>query len=151
MDELLQLYPNNVTLGSPYDTGTQNALTPEFKRMASILGDIVFQSPRRYFLKNASDKQNAWSYCTSHMFFPSLRAHAVLLFTHFSHSKQALQVAAFPWLGSRDGHSEYLWRWRPDGLPSPIYGEHGSQWRSEPTMAAVYHLVFAINDLLRRH
>jgi acetylcholinesterase len=62
IDELLQLYPNNVTLGSPYDTGTQNALTPEFKRMASILGDLVFQSPRRFFLKNVSHKQNTWSY-----------------------------------------------------------------------------------------
>jgi hypothetical protein len=51
MDELLKLYPQNVTLGSPYDTGTQNAFTPEFKRIASILGDLVFQAPRRFFLR----------------------------------------------------------------------------------------------------
>ena len=63
MDELLTLYPQNVTKGSPYGTGTQNALTPEFKRIASILGDFTFQAPRRFFLQTLSDKQNTWSYC----------------------------------------------------------------------------------------
>ena len=68
MDELLTLYPQNVTQGSPYDTGTQNALTPESKRIASILGDIVFQAPRRFFVQSVSDKQNAWSFCSLHAF-----------------------------------------------------------------------------------
>ena len=67
MDKLLTLYPQNVAQGSPYDTGTQNALTPEFKRIASILGDYVFQAPRRFFLNNISEKQNSWSFCTLHM------------------------------------------------------------------------------------
>jgi acetylcholinesterase len=62
MDELLTLYPQDVTLGSPYDTGTQNAFTPEFKRIASILGDLVFQAPRRFFLDHSSEKQNTWSF-----------------------------------------------------------------------------------------
>jgi len=62
MDKLLALYPQDVTQGSPYDTGTQNAFTPEFKCMASILGDLVFQAPRRLFLNNVSDKQKTWSY-----------------------------------------------------------------------------------------
>ena len=69
MDELLTLYPQNVTQGSPYDTGTQNALTPEFKRIASLLGDITFQAPRRFFLQNLSDRQNTWSYSTLPVFF----------------------------------------------------------------------------------
>ena len=64
MDKLLTLYPQNVTQGSPYGTGTQNALTPEFKRLASILGDIGFQAPRRFFLQSVSDRQNTWSFCT---------------------------------------------------------------------------------------
>ena len=81
MDELLTLYPQNVTQGSPYDTGTQNALTPEFKRIASILGDLVFQAPRRYFLKHVSDKQNTWSYCTLHVLSPACM---VLSLTHTS-------------------------------------------------------------------
>jgi acetylcholinesterase len=62
MDELLTLYPQNVTLGSPYDTGTQNAFTPEFKRIASILGDLMFQAPRRFFLNHSLEKQNTWSF-----------------------------------------------------------------------------------------
>ncbi|KAH9175632.1 Alpha/Beta hydrolase protein [Lactarius sanguifluus] len=62
MDRLLTLYPQDVTWGSPFDTGTQNALTPEFKRIASLLGDFVFQAPRRIFLNNSSEKQNTWSY-----------------------------------------------------------------------------------------
>jgi acetylcholinesterase len=68
MDELLMLYPQNVTKGSPYDTGTPNALTPEFKRIASILGDLTFQAPRRFLLQSLSDKQNAWSYCMLFLF-----------------------------------------------------------------------------------
>ncbi|KAF8272605.1 carotenoid ester lipase precursor [Lactarius quietus] len=67
MDELLKVYPQNVTRGSPYYTGTQNALTPEFKRLASILGDLVFQSPRRFFLNAVSDKQNTWSYLSKRL------------------------------------------------------------------------------------
>ena len=75
MDQLLQLYPQDPTLGSPYDTGTQNELTPEFKRIAALIGDTVFHAPQRFFLKNVSDKQNTWSYCTSPMLrtLPSVR------------------------------------------------------------------------------
>lgn len=43
MTRLLQLYPADVTQGSPYDTGIFNALTPQFKRIASLQGDIFFQ------------------------------------------------------------------------------------------------------------
>jgi len=67
IDKLLRLYPQDVTQGSPYDTGTQNALTPEFKRLASILGDFVFQAPRRFFLKTVSDKQNTWSFLSKRL------------------------------------------------------------------------------------
>ena len=64
LDKLLVLYPQDVTKGSPFGTGTQNALTPEFKRMAALLGDFVFQAPRRWLLDNVSGKQNTWSYRT---------------------------------------------------------------------------------------
>ncbi|KAF8262659.1 carotenoid ester lipase precursor [Lactarius quietus] len=67
MDEVLTFYPQNVTLGSPYGTGTQNAFTPEFKRIASILGDLIFQAPRRFFLNHSSDKQNTWSFLSKRL------------------------------------------------------------------------------------
>ncbi|KAH9027863.1 carotenoid ester lipase precursor [Lactarius hengduanensis] len=67
LDELLTLYPQDDTQGSPYDTGIQNAFTPQFKRIASILGDSVFQAPRRFFLNNVSDKQNTWSFLSKRL------------------------------------------------------------------------------------
>ncbi|KAH9178044.1 carotenoid ester lipase precursor [Lactarius sanguifluus] len=67
MDELLTLYPQDVTQGSPYDTGTQNAFTPQFKRIASILGDFTFQAPRRFFLNNLSKKQKTWSFLSKRL------------------------------------------------------------------------------------
>ncbi|KAK1232170.1 hypothetical protein PQX77_004682 [Marasmius sp. AFHP31] len=62
LDTLLKAYPQDITQGSPFDTGILNALTPQFKRFASFQGDAVFQAPRRFFLENLSGKQNIWSF-----------------------------------------------------------------------------------------
>ena len=62
IDKLLTLYPEDVTQGSPFDTGSLNVITPQYKRIAALLGDIVFQSARRFFLENRSSKQNTWSF-----------------------------------------------------------------------------------------
>ena len=62
IDKLFTLYPGDITKGSPFDTGILNALTPQYKRIAALLGDIVFQSARRFFLENRSSKQNTWSF-----------------------------------------------------------------------------------------
>lgn len=35
---------------------------PQFKRLASIQGDLVFQAPRRYFLNYTSATQDTWAY-----------------------------------------------------------------------------------------
>ena len=68
---MLSLYPQDPTQGSPFDTGTENQLTPEFKRIAALLGDFVFQAPRRLLLDSVSGKQNTWSYCTLHQHAPA--------------------------------------------------------------------------------
>ena len=60
---LAQAYPSDVTQGSPFGTGHLNALTPEYKRLAAIVGDFNFQSPRRLFLNQLSGRQDAWAYC----------------------------------------------------------------------------------------
>ncbi|KAF8154970.1 carotenoid ester lipase precursor [Crassisporium funariophilum] len=57
-----QAYPADVTQGSPFDTGAANALTPEFKRLAAIQGDLVFQAPRRFFLGTASKTQPTFAF-----------------------------------------------------------------------------------------
>ncbi|KAI0091261.1 carotenoid ester lipase precursor [Irpex rosettiformis] len=62
IDDLLELYPDDVTLGSPFDTGNANVIAPQFKRLAAIQGDYLFQAPRRFLLQNRADRQPAWSY-----------------------------------------------------------------------------------------
>lgn len=62
IDLLLQYYPDDQSAGCPFDTGLRNILSPQFKRIAAIQGDIVFHSPRRFFLKYQSSKQNSWAF-----------------------------------------------------------------------------------------
>ena len=55
-------YPQDPTEGSPYDTGILNALSPQFKRIAAIQGDALFQAPRRFFLQKRSGSQHTWAF-----------------------------------------------------------------------------------------
>ncbi|KAF9553428.1 carotenoid ester lipase precursor [Agrocybe pediades] len=59
---LATLYSSDLTQGSPYDTGVTNALTPQFKRLASLQGDLTFQAPRRFLLQNRSAKQTVFAF-----------------------------------------------------------------------------------------
>ncbi|GAA5951236.1 hypothetical protein JCM3765_002419 [Sporobolomyces pararoseus] len=61
---LLELYPEDVTQGSPFDSGDLYALAPQSKRIAAILGDMTFQSPRRGFLNQTKETQPTWSYAS---------------------------------------------------------------------------------------
>lgn len=70
-DPLLTYYPDDITQGSPFDTGLLNVLSPQFKRLAAIVGDLVFQAPRRFFLEQRSGKQSTWAFRAS---FPLLYA-----------------------------------------------------------------------------
>ncbi|KAL8292856.1 hypothetical protein RQP46_000550 [Phenoliferia psychrophenolica] len=49
--ELALHYPQDPVVRSPYQTGLANQLTPQFKRIASFIGDYIFESPRRFFLQ----------------------------------------------------------------------------------------------------
>jgi acetylcholinesterase len=60
--QILEAYPADPTQGSPFDTGSENAITAQYKRIAAILGDIVFQAPRRFFLQNTAGKQTQFAY-----------------------------------------------------------------------------------------
>ncbi|KAJ7630276.1 alpha beta-hydrolase [Roridomyces roridus] len=59
------LYPNDPKKGSPFGTGTNNQLSPQFKRLASFQGDLIFVAPRRFFLEHASSRQNTWSWLST--------------------------------------------------------------------------------------
>ncbi|GAA6021863.1 hypothetical protein JCM10207_004522 [Rhodosporidiobolus poonsookiae] len=62
IDGLLDLYPADITQGSPYDTGLLYAVTPQFKRINAIIGDLVFQAERRSFVEYTQATQPTWSY-----------------------------------------------------------------------------------------
>ncbi|KAJ7599914.1 carotenoid ester lipase precursor [Mycena floridula] len=62
LNQLMTMYPSDITQGSPYDTGVLNALTPQSKRIASFQGDAVFQAPRRFFMQARSGKQKMWAF-----------------------------------------------------------------------------------------
>ena len=78
---MLRCVAQDVTQGAPYGTGTLNALTPQFKRIASIQGDITFQGPRRFFLEHLAHEQNAWSFGTTPF---HLLIHPTVLLSHSS-------------------------------------------------------------------
>ncbi|KAK7007573.1 carboxylic ester hydrolase [Favolaschia claudopus] len=60
--ELARLYPRDPTQGSPFNTGTDFQLSPEFKRLASFIGDMAMTSPLRFFTQHASARQNVWQW-----------------------------------------------------------------------------------------
>ena len=41
IDTLLELYPDDIAAGSPFNTGDANAITPEYMRLAAVVGDTV--------------------------------------------------------------------------------------------------------------
>ncbi|KAJ8454068.1 hypothetical protein ONZ45_g19450 [Pleurotus djamor] len=67
IDGLLSRYPQDITKGSPFDTGIFNALSPQFKRIAAFQGDAVFQAPRRFFLQHRADQQNSWAFLSKRL------------------------------------------------------------------------------------
>lgn len=56
VESLLTLYPDDLAAGSPYGTGNETfGRSAEYKRAASILGDLVFEV-RHYFALISSHK-----------------------------------------------------------------------------------------------
>lgn len=50
IENVLQLWPSDPKLGSPFGTGDKNAVTPVYKQYAAILGDFGFQVRMKVFL-----------------------------------------------------------------------------------------------------
>ena len=52
IEELLDLYPDNPALGSPFGTGNNTfGAGAEYKRAAAIVDDVAFQAPRRAWIQ----------------------------------------------------------------------------------------------------
>ncbi|CAL1707382.1 unnamed protein product [Somion occarium] len=62
INTLAKLYPADPAAGSPFDTGLEGAFTPQFKRLSALIGDLIFQAPRRLVSQVRSDKQDIWAY-----------------------------------------------------------------------------------------
>ncbi|KAF9035922.1 carotenoid ester lipase precursor [Panaeolus papilionaceus] len=62
LEPLWSFYPPNPVDGAPFNTGTRNALTPEFKRVAAYIGDAIQTGPRRVFLSKLAQTQKVWAY-----------------------------------------------------------------------------------------
>ncbi|KAJ6601930.1 Alpha/Beta hydrolase protein, partial [Mycena vulgaris] len=55
------LYPDDLSMGSPFNTGILNALTPEYKRLAAFQGDVFFHAPRKNMLSVTDGAVSHWS------------------------------------------------------------------------------------------
>ena len=68
IEALVATYPDDITDGSPFGTLIFNELYPQYKRLAAILGDLVFTLTRRAFLNVASEVNPVpfWSYLGSY-------------------------------------------------------------------------------------
>jgi carboxylesterase type B len=67
--ELVATYSPVLSEGSPFRTGVLNNPYPQFKRLAAILGDLVFTLTRRLFLEGTSavnPNVPSWSYLASY-------------------------------------------------------------------------------------
>ncbi|KAF8671790.1 Extracellular triacylglycerol lipase precursor [Rhizoctonia solani] len=64
VQELLQFYPADPAAGSPYGTGSETfGVAAQYKRLASLVGDIIFQASRRDHVRSATkDGVKVWSY-----------------------------------------------------------------------------------------
>jgi acetylcholinesterase len=74
IDKILALYPADPAQGSPFDTGDMDEITPQYKRISALLGDIVFQAPRRFYLKHRSSRQPTFAFCPSPPLYSNLIA-----------------------------------------------------------------------------
>ncbi|KAI0457156.1 sterol esterase [Xylaria acuta] len=67
--DLVRTYSPALSAGSPFRTGILNSPYAQFKRLAAILGDLVFTLTRRLFLEMASEVNPdvpSWSYLASY-------------------------------------------------------------------------------------
>lgn len=60
-EQLSLYYPNDPVVGCPYRTGNRNQVTPQFKRFASALNDILFTLGRRKLLQNTPNRKR-WTF-----------------------------------------------------------------------------------------
>ncbi|KAI0699616.1 alpha beta-hydrolase [Cerioporus squamosus] len=72
LSTLLQLYPSDPAAGSPFDTGSAYAYSPQFKRIAAVQGDWLFHGPRRLLLDHVSGERTTYNFLSARGNFPGI-------------------------------------------------------------------------------
>ncbi|VVT45066.1 uncharacterized protein SAPINGB_P000626 [Magnusiomyces paraingens] len=112
--QALTLYPDNPFSGAPFDTGLRNAVTPQYKRLAAVLTDIIFQAGRRLALARVP----------------------VAAVPTYVYQSTALHNI-IPVLGTFHAN-DLIWQWREDEDPSLRWpGRPGQGILKVPSKAAV--------------
>ncbi|GAA5980103.1 hypothetical protein JCM10908_001537 [Rhodotorula pacifica] len=65
LEPILAFYPSDPKAGSPFFTGPETfGLSANYKRISSFVGDILFQAPRRHFLRETPKDfgEDSWNY-----------------------------------------------------------------------------------------
>ncbi|TFK85745.1 carotenoid ester lipase [Polyporus arcularius HHB13444] len=65
VEKILDLYPSDPALGSPYNTGDNFTYSPQYKRMSAFQGDFIEQAPRRLFVQHLAEKQPVYAYLSN--------------------------------------------------------------------------------------
>ncbi|KAI1196458.1 sterol esterase [Nemania serpens] len=137
--ELVGTYSSALSAGSPFRTGILNSPYPEFKRLAAILGDLVFTLTRRIFLETTSQVNPdvpSWSYLASYDYGTPILG--------TFHASDILQVfyGLLPNYASRAIQSYYisfLYTMDPNnGTPDDI--EDWPQWKEGKQLMNFYNL-----------
>ncbi len=71
LQQLIATYPDGPAAGSPFRAVLMNNIYPQFKRLAAMLGDLVFTLKRGVFLNittAAKPSVPSWSYLASYSY-----------------------------------------------------------------------------------
>ena len=137
---LVDLYPEDVSDGSPFRTLLLNEWYPQFKRLAAMLGDLSFTLTRRAFLTIANEVSPSvpsWSYLSSYdygtpflgTFHGSdiLQVFFGLLPDYSSAATQAYYLSFVNTLDPNNGTSYQTWpRWSTSNQLMNFYSTFGT-------------------------
>ena len=65
LEPIWDLYPDDASAGSPFGSGLDTfGLATSYKRAAAIVGDVLFQAPRRFLLRETPKDwgEDSWGY-----------------------------------------------------------------------------------------
>ncbi|KAL7953244.1 carboxylesterase [Trichoderma compactum] len=71
IQDLVATYPDDPSAGSPFRTGPLNNIYPQYKRLAAILGDVIFTLRRRSLLETVDQiapSVPTWSFIASYLY-----------------------------------------------------------------------------------